>query len=101
MSSRFDEYLLPHQNLNVCRAHRAQAVDLALRLARTFTRRHHVLCLAGAYHGVTTATDEVTTTLNDNPTALNSRPKYIHLCPMPNMYRGVHRYVRVQMCSQL
>ena len=70
-----------------------QAVDLALRLARAFTRRRHVLCLAGAYHGVTTATDEVTTTLNDNPTALGSRPPWIHLCPMPNMYRGVHRHV--------
>jgi 4-aminobutyrate aminotransferase-like enzyme len=33
----------------------SEAVDLALRLARTFTRRKDVLCLEGGYHGITTA----------------------------------------------
>ena len=47
-----------------------------------------VICLEGAYHGVTTASDEVSTTLNDNPRALESRAPWIHLTPMPNLYRG-------------
>ncbi len=46
------------------------------------------MCFEGAYHGITTASDEVTTTLNDNPRALATRPPWIHLAPMPNLYRG-------------
>ena len=89
----------------------SEATDLALRLARTVATYHHkqallqasdknenvsvnqslcrdVICLEGAYHGVTTASDEVSTTLNDNPNALESRPDWIHLVPMPNPFRG-------------
>ncbi len=90
----------------------SEATDLALRLARTVVterrrkglysaevgqRLHNVdkssfcrdvICMEGGYHGVTTASDEVTTTLNDNPRALSSRPPWIHLAPMPNLFRG-------------
>lgn len=72
----------------------SEATDLALRIARTVVshRRWHakkneqsqpgvttaetrvpfrwyrdVICMRGGYHGVTTASDEVSTTLNDNP----------------------------------
>jgi 4-aminobutyrate aminotransferase-like enzyme len=70
----------------------SEATDLAMRIARSVvtSRRRKVLeqqmaesgqdpskisfelnrdtiCLQGAYHGVTTASDEVSTTLNDNP----------------------------------
>jgi len=95
----------------------SEATDLALRLARTVATYHHkqallkashkeeneevavsqalcrdVICLEGAYHGVTTASDEVSTTLNDNPNALESRPDWIHLVPMPNPFRGRYPY---------
>ena len=72
-----------------------------------------VICLRGAYHGVTTASDEVSTTLNDNPRyanetaeilhlinslhlflplrSLETRAPWIHLVPMPNLYRGEFR----------
>ncbi len=90
----------------------SEATDLALRLARSVVtdRRRRlaesgatshrllnidctrfcrdVICLEGAYHGITTASDEVTTTLNDNPRSRDSRPPWIHLAPMPNLYRG-------------
>jgi 4-aminobutyrate aminotransferase-like enzyme/Ser/Thr protein kinase RdoA (MazF antagonist) len=69
----------------------SEAVDLALRLVRTATGRRDVVCLRGAYHGWTTAADEVSTTLNDNPRALETRPPWVHLAPMPNLYRGEHR----------
>lgn len=63
----------------------SEATDLALRIARTvvshrnwkarggneggaiFRWRRDVLCLQGGYHGVSCASDEVSTTLNDNP----------------------------------
>jgi 4-aminobutyrate aminotransferase-like enzyme/Ser/Thr protein kinase RdoA (MazF antagonist) len=92
----------------------SEATDLALRIARTvvaqrrrdvltsanvslddFTkgiRNRNVICLEGAYHGITTASDEISTTLNDNPRAKDTRPPWIHLAPMPNPYRGVHPY---------
>ena len=67
----------------------SESVDLALRLARTYTGgRRDILCLEGGYHGVTTASSEISTTLNDNPNSRDSRPPYIHLMPMPNLYRG-------------
>ena len=69
----------------------SEAVDLALRIVRTATGRRDVICLAGGYHGWTTATDEISTSLNDNPASRDSRPPWIHLAEMPNPYRGDHR----------
>ncbi len=66
----------------------SEATDLALRVARTATGRKDVLCMEGGYHGVTTASDEISTTLNDNPNSRDTRPPWIHLCPMPNLFRG-------------
>lgn len=55
------------------------------------TLQRDTLCFIGAYHGVTTASDEVSTTLNDNPRSLETRSPWIHLLPMPNLYRGQFR----------
>ena len=69
----------------------SEAVDLALRIVRSATGRKDTICLAGGYHGWSTATDEISTSLNDNPEALGTRPPWIHLATMPNLYRGEHR----------
>jgi 4-aminobutyrate aminotransferase-like enzyme len=69
----------------------SEAVDLALRLVRTATGRLDVICLRGGYHGWTTATDEVSTSLQDNPHARATRPPWVHLAAMPNLYRGEFR----------
>jgi 4-aminobutyrate aminotransferase-like enzyme len=57
----------------------SEATDLALRIARTVVSERRskrlaksnlfrdVICVQGGYHGITTASDEVSTTLNDNP----------------------------------
>ena len=71
----------------------SEAVDLALRIARTATGRKDTICLAGGYHGWTTATDEISTSLNDNPQSRDTRPPWIHLAAMPNLFRGDHRGV--------
>ena len=91
----------------------SEATDLAMRIARAvaterrrrktvsshstgeeepFRLHRDLICLAGAYHGVTTASDEVSTTLNDNPRSLETRAPWIHLVPMPNLFRGLHRH---------
>ncbi len=69
----------------------SEAVDLALRIARTATGSPHVVCLAEAYHGWTTASDAVSTSTADNPGALGSRPDWVHPTLAPNRYRGPHR----------
>ena len=69
----------------------SEAVDLALRIVRSVTGRRDTICLAGGYHGWSTATDEISTSLNDNPSSRETRPPWVHLAPMPNLYRGDHR----------
>jgi 4-aminobutyrate aminotransferase-like enzyme/Ser/Thr protein kinase RdoA (MazF antagonist)/biotin carboxyl carrier protein len=69
----------------------SEAVDLALRLARIFTDRKDIVCVAEAYHGWTLGSDAVSTSLQDNPRALATRPGWVHPVPAPNPYRGSHR----------
>ena len=66
----------------------SEAVDLALRLARVHTGARDTIALRTAYHGWTTASDEVSSALMDNPRALNTRPDWVHLAEPPNPYRG-------------
>ena len=66
----------------------SETVDLALRLARTHTGARDTIALRTAYHGWTTASDEVSSALMDNPRALETRPPWIHLAEPPNLYRG-------------
>jgi 4-aminobutyrate aminotransferase-like enzyme/Ser/Thr protein kinase RdoA (MazF antagonist) len=68
----------------------SESVDLALRLARVHTEARDTIALRTAYHGWTTASDEVSSALMDNPRALETRPEWIHLAEPPNMYRGAH-----------
>lgn len=66
----------------------SETVDLALRLARVHTGARDTIALRTAYHGWTTASDEVSSALMDNPRALETRPEWIHLAEPPNAYRG-------------
>ena len=69
----------------------SEAVDLALRLALTATRRPRILAAREAYHGWTIGSDAVSTSLGDNPRALESRPSWVELIDAPNAVRGTHR----------
>ena len=69
----------------------SEANELALRLARTATGHEDVVCVRGAYHGWTGATDAITTSAWDNPGALGTRPAWVHTVEPPNTYRGIHR----------
>jgi 4-aminobutyrate aminotransferase-like enzyme/Ser/Thr protein kinase RdoA (MazF antagonist) len=69
----------------------SEAVDLALRLARTFTDREDIVCVAEAYHGWTIGSDAVSTSLADNPRALTTRQDWVHPLLAPNTFRGRFR----------
>jgi 4-aminobutyrate aminotransferase-like enzyme/Ser/Thr protein kinase RdoA (MazF antagonist) len=69
----------------------SEAVDLALRMAKVFTKRRGVIVPREAYHGWTLASDAISTSTFDNPAAEDSRPDWVHLVEAPNAYRGSHR----------
>ena len=69
----------------------SEAVDLALRLAQTYTGRRTVLAVTEAYHGWTVGADAVSSSIGDNPRALETRPDWVKLVASPHAYRGRHR----------
>ena len=68
-----------------------EAVDLALRLALTYTGHDTVLSVREAYHGWSMAADAVSSSVADNPRALEGRPDWVHLVEAPNAVRGKYR----------
>ncbi|WP_223586788.1 aminotransferase [Microbacterium sp. OVT16B] len=69
----------------------SEAVDLALRLAQAATGRRSIVALREAYHGWTMASDAVTTSAYDNPDAVGTRPEWVHVADVPNVFRGTYR----------
>jgi 4-aminobutyrate aminotransferase-like enzyme/Ser/Thr protein kinase RdoA (MazF antagonist) len=68
----------------------SEAVDLALRLARAATGRRDIVALEGAYHGWTTATDELCANGVDRPNWRELLPPHVHIAELPDPYRGRH-----------
>ena len=68
-----------------------EAVDLALRLALTYSGHDTVLAVREAYHGWSMAADAVSSSVADNPRALDTRPDWVHLVEAPNAVRGKYR----------
>jgi len=68
----------------------SEANDLALRLARTRTRRRAVVVVDGAYHGNLTSLVEISPYKFDGPGG-SGAPSYVHKIPMPDTYRGLYR----------
>ncbi|SEN96220.1 aminotransferase [Cryobacterium luteum] len=68
-----------------------EAVDLALRLALSYTGHDTVLSVREAYHGWSMAADAVSSSVADNPRALETRPDWVHLVEAPNAVRGKYR----------
>jgi 4-aminobutyrate aminotransferase-like enzyme/Ser/Thr protein kinase RdoA (MazF antagonist) len=68
----------------------SEANELALRLARTHTRRKDVIVVDAAYHGNTS------TLVDISPYKFNGRggrgkPSWVHMTPLPDVYRGPYR----------
>eukprot|EP00611_Tribonema_gayanum_P030808 TRINITY_DN8672_c0_g1_i1.p1 TRINITY_DN8672_c0_g1~~TRINITY_DN8672_c0_g1_i1.p1 ORF type:complete len:515 (-),score=124.32 TRINITY_DN8672_c0_g1_i1:841-2187(-) len=79
----------PHLGLDtifmVCSG--SEANDLALRLARAYTKAHDVLVLGGAYHGHTTALIELSPYKFEGAGGF-PQPPHVHQAPAPDVYRG-------------
>ncbi len=68
----------------------SEANELALRLARAATRRHHMVVLEGAYHGHTTTLIDLSPYKHDGPGG-SGAPDWVHVAPLPDLYRGRYR----------
>jgi 4-aminobutyrate aminotransferase-like enzyme/Ser/Thr protein kinase RdoA (MazF antagonist) len=65
----------------------SEANDLALRLARAHTGRRDMLVVDGAYHGNLTSLIEISPYKFNGPGGQGA-PDHVHVCPMPDPYRG-------------
>jgi 4-aminobutyrate aminotransferase-like enzyme/Ser/Thr protein kinase RdoA (MazF antagonist) len=65
----------------------SEANELALRLARTHTKRKGVVVLDAAYHGNTTTLVSISPYKFDGPGG-EGRPSWVRTVPIPDVYRG-------------
>ena len=67
----------------------SEANELALRLARTHTRREDIIVLKHAYHGHTTTLIDISPYKFKGPGGQGQKP-WVHVAPIPDDYRGRH-----------
>lgn len=67
----------------------SEANDLALRLARNYTKNHDIITLNHAYHG------HLTSLIDISPYYIssNGKPEWVHVASSPDVYRGKYRDV--------
>src|SRR6266567_2307173 len=68
----------------------SEANELALRLARTHTNHKDIIVVDAAYHGNTTTLVEISPYKFNGPGGAG-KPPYIHVVPMPDIYRGEYK----------
>jgi 4-aminobutyrate aminotransferase-like enzyme len=68
----------------------SEANELALRMARTHTRREDVVVLEHAYHGHTTSLIDISPHKFNGPGGRGRKP-WVHVAPIPDDYRGPYR----------
>jgi 4-aminobutyrate aminotransferase-like enzyme/Ser/Thr protein kinase RdoA (MazF antagonist) len=68
----------------------SEANELALRLARTYTRSENVIVLEHAYHGHTSTLIDISPHKFGGPGGSGKKP-WVHVAPLPDDYRGIHR----------
>ena len=68
----------------------SEANELALRLARAHTRQRNLIVLDAAYYGNTTTLIEISPYKFNGPGG-SGKPPWVHVVPMPDVYRGEHR----------
>lgn len=67
----------------------SEANELALRLARTHTKRHKLVVMDHAYHGNTTTLIEISP-YKFNGNGGNGKPDFVQVLPMPDLFRQHH-----------
>jgi 4-aminobutyrate aminotransferase-like enzyme/Ser/Thr protein kinase RdoA (MazF antagonist) len=68
----------------------SEANELALRLARTYTRREDLIVLEYAYHGHTNTLIDISPYKFNGPGGAGQKP-WVHVAPIPDDYRGPYR----------
>jgi 4-aminobutyrate aminotransferase-like enzyme/Ser/Thr protein kinase RdoA (MazF antagonist) len=68
----------------------SEANELALRLARTHTRRKEIIVVEGGYHGNTTSLIEVSHYKFAGPGG-EGKAEHVHVAPVPDTFRGPHK----------
>jgi 4-aminobutyrate aminotransferase-like enzyme/Ser/Thr protein kinase RdoA (MazF antagonist) len=68
----------------------SEANELALRLARTHTKREDILVLDHAYHGSTTTLIDISPYKFNGPGGTGRKP-WVHVAPLPDDYRGAYQ----------
>lgn len=79
--------------LNVCFfvCSGSEANELALRLAKTYTKQEDLIVLDAAYHGNTGALVEISPYKYEGKGGFTRRP-YVHKVTLPDGYRGPYKY---------
>jgi 4-aminobutyrate aminotransferase-like enzyme len=68
----------------------SEANELALRLARAYTRARDLIVLDHAYHGNTTTLIDISPYKHDGPGG-EGAPEWVHKVPLPDIYRGPYK----------
>jgi len=68
----------------------SESNDLALRIARLYNDSYESIVLSGAYHGHTSALIDISP-YKFLGSGGKGKPNYVHVIPMPDMYRGEHK----------
>ncbi|XP_073830651.1 alanine--glyoxylate aminotransferase 2-like [Musca autumnalis] len=68
----------------------SEANDLALRLARNYTKRQDIITLDHAYHGHLTSVMEISPYKFNQPGG-DPKPEYVHVAPCPDVYGGNYK----------
>jgi len=68
----------------------SEANELALRLARAYTRQTNLIVMDTAYHGHTTALIDISPYKFNGPGG-EGRKAWVHVAPVPDDYRGPYK----------
>ena len=68
----------------------SEANELALRLARAYTRQRDLIVLEAAYHGNTTTLIDISPYKHNGPGGTGA-PDWVHAVPIPDDYRGAYK----------
>ncbi|XP_035668616.1 5-phosphohydroxy-L-lysine phospho-lyase-like isoform X1 [Branchiostoma floridae] len=68
----------------------SEANDLALRLARTYTGNYDVVVMDNGYHGHVSSLIDISP-YKFNHTGGEGQKPFVHLVPVPDVYRGLYR----------
>lgn len=69
----------------------SEANELAIRLARAYTKQRDLVVLEAAYHGHTNALIDISPYKHDGPGGTGA-PDWVHTAPIPDGYRGAYKY---------